>query len=65
MEKQKIKVRKLSVQLKVAILASLLLIQACVVMGLNSYSRIRTGMIEMGVEEAEMAATIAHSVVDG
>ena len=65
MERQKTKVRKLSVQLKVSILASLLLLQICVVMGLNSYSRIKTGMIEMGVEEAEMAATIANSLVDG
>ena len=37
----------------------------CAVIGLNSYNRIKTGMIQLGVEEAQMAASIAGFVVDG
>lgn len=33
-------------------------------MGVNSYRRIKEGMIEMGVEEAQMAAVISTKVID-
>lgn len=62
---EKIKVRRLSVQLKILIPAGILMFLVCIAMGLNAYSRVQSGMIELGVEEAEMAATIAESVVDG
>lgn len=65
MEKSKLKVRRLSVALKILIPAGVLLVLVCLSMGLNAYSRVQDGMIELGVEEAEMAVTIAQSVVDG
>ncbi len=37
----------------------------CAVIGINSYTRIKTGMIQLGVEEAQMAASIARFAVDG
>ncbi|RKI85228.1 hypothetical protein D7V90_04055 [bacterium 1xD42-87] len=37
----------------------------CAVIGINSYTRIKTGMIQLGVEEAQMAASIAGFAVDG
>ncbi len=61
----KTKVRKLSIRWKVLIPASILIIVMCAVIGFNSYSRIKTGMIQLGVEEAQMAASIAGFVVDG
>lgn len=59
------KVRKWSIRYKVLIPSSILVLIMCVIMGLNSYIRIESGMIALGVEEAQMAATVAESVVDG
>lgn len=61
----KTKVRKLSIRWKILIPATILIIVMCAVIGLNSYIRIKTGMIQLGVEEAQMAASIAKFVVDG
>lgn len=65
MEKNKNKVRRLSIRFKISIPASILLLAVCVIMGGNGYTRVKDGMIEMGVEEAEMAASIAQTVIDG
>lgn len=61
----KIQVRKWSIRYKVLIPSSILVFIMCVIMGLNAYYRIETGMIALGVEEAQMAAAIAGSMVDG
>jgi len=61
----KTNVRKLSIRWKILIPATILIIVMCGVIGLNSYIRIKTGMIQLGVEEAQMAASIAGFVVDG
>lgn len=37
----------------------------CAIIGVNSYIRIKNGMIQLGVEEAQMAASIAGFVVNG
>lgn len=37
----------------------------CVIMGVNSYLRIQGGMVQLGVEEAQMAAAIAVSEING
>lgn len=42
-----------------------LIIAMCAIIGANSYIRIKSGMIQLGVEEAQMAASIAKSAVDG
>lgn len=59
------KVRRLSVRWKILIPATVLIIVMCVIMGANAYIRIKTGMIQLGVEEALMAASVAQSVVNG
>jgi len=59
------KTRKLGIQLKIMIPTILVLILACVFMGGSSYVQISNGMVELGVEQAEMAADIAVTVVDG
>ena len=61
----KTKVRKLSIRWKILIPSTILIIVMCAVIGVNSYIRIKTGMIQLGVEEAQMAASIAGFVVSG
>lgn len=61
----KTKVRKLSIRWKILIPSTVLIVVMCAVIGLNSYNRIKTGMIQLGVEEAQMAASIAGFVVSG
>ncbi len=65
MDKSKNKVRRFGIQLKLSVLIGLLLLIVCVLMGLNVYSRVEEGMIDMGAQEAEMAAKMAVSVIDG
>lgn len=59
------RVRRLSIRWKILIPASISVLFVCVVMGVNAYFRIETGMIQLGVEQAQMAASIADFVVDG
>ena len=59
------KVRKLSIRNKILLPASALIILICIVLGLVARSSINEGMVEMGVEEAQMAAKIAVDVVNG
>lgn len=61
----KTKVRRLSIRWKIMIPATILIIIMCTVISVNSYIRIKTGMIQLGVEKAQMAASIAEFVIDG
>lgn len=61
----KTKVRRFSIRWKILIPATILIVVMCAVIGTNAYIRIKTGMIQLGVEEAQMAASIAGFVVDG
>ena len=62
---KKRKTRRMSVRVKVLLPASLLIIMLCAVMGTCSYLRIKSSLVAMGVEEAEMAASIAARSIDG
>lgn len=59
------KTRKLSIKVKILVPVSILIILLCLVLGATAYRRIHEGMVEMGVEEADMAATIALKVIEG
>jgi len=59
------KTRKMGIQLKIMVPTIIVLIVACVFMGGSSYVQISNGMVEIGVEQAKMAADIAVTVVDG
>lgn len=59
------KTRKLGIQYKIMIPTILVLMVACMFMGGSSYVQISNGMVEIGVEQAEMAADIAVAMVDG
>lgn len=61
----KTKVRRFSIRWKILIPITLLIIAMCVIMGVNAYNRMKTGMIQLGVEEAQMAAAMAQFMVNG
>lgn len=58
------KTRKLSIKTKISLLASVLILVICMMLGGLAYVSIRLGMTAMGVEEAEMAAKVAVDAVD-
>ncbi len=59
------KPRKMSIRAKILIPGGILMTVACIVMGIFCYQSIHFGMVAMGTEEAEMAAKIAVSTIDG
>lgn len=58
------RIRGISIRFKILLPASVIVILLCVIMGLNSYRRFKVAMVEMGVEEAQMAAVISTRVID-
>lgn len=63
--KRKVKTRKLSIRFKILIPVCVCVLVVCVVMGINSYKHIKDGMVEMGVQEADMAADLTLRMLDG
>ena len=63
--KRKVKTRKLSIRFKILIPVCVCMVLVCAVMGFNSYQRIEEGMVEMGVQEADMAASLTLQMLDG
>lgn len=59
------RVRRLSIRFQILIPAGILSLIICVLLGLNTYQRVKAGMVAMGVQQAEMAASVACSAVDG
>lgn len=65
MKQNKRRVRRLSIRFKISIPIGLLLLALCIILGWNGYHRVESGLVDMGVEEAAMAASVANSVIDG
>lgn len=59
------KTRKLSIKTKILIPTGLLLIAVSLILGVASYRQIEEAMVAMGVEKAEIAASIALEEIDG
>lgn len=59
------KVRKLSISAKILIPTGLLVIAVCLVMGVAAYRNINSGMVSVGIEEAQLAGKIAVGMIDG
>lgn len=59
------KVRRLSILYKMIIPMGALIICICVLLGMVAYDRVKNGMVGLAVEEADMAASVALSAVDG
>ncbi len=62
---KKVKTRGLNIQTKLMLSVSLVILLICALMGVNSYSRFKENMVVMGVEEADMAATVTLATLDG
>ncbi len=58
------KTRGCGIRVKIVLPTSILIIILCIIMGISSYSRTKSGMVAMGVEEARMAAVISAKVID-
>ena len=58
MNKGKIRTRRLTIRAKILIPSIIIVVLVCGLMGYNSYTRFEKSMVRMGVEEADMAATI-------
>lgn len=59
------KTRKISIKFKILIPTSLISALICLIIGAAMYLNFRNGMIDMGVEEAYMAAKVVLHIVDG
>lgn len=59
------KTRGMTIRTKIMMPVSLVIVLICVLMGVNSYSRFKDNMVKMGVEEADMAATLTLETLDG
>ncbi|MCI8298948.1 MAG: methyl-accepting chemotaxis protein [Lachnospiraceae bacterium] len=57
--------RRMSIRWKILLPATSIIILLCVIMGVSSYTRLKEGLVTMGVEEARMAAIVSAKIVDG
>lgn len=64
MNKGKIRTRGLTIRAKILIPSIIIVVLVCGLMGYNSYTRFEKSMVRMGVEEADMAATIVVDSLD-
>lgn len=64
MNKGKIRTRRLTIRAKILISSIIIVVLVCGLMGYNSYTRFEKSMVRMGVEEADMAATIVADSLD-
>lgn len=64
MNKGKIRTRGLTIRAKILIPSIIIVVLVCGLMGYNSYTRFEESMVRMGVEEADMAATIVVDSLD-
>ena len=58
------KTRKMSINLKILLPSSVLILAICMLLGILAYIGVKTSMTSMGVEEAEMAAKVAVQAAD-
>ncbi|MCD7824551.1 MAG: hypothetical protein LUH14_01065 [Clostridiaceae bacterium] len=59
------KTRKLSIKMKIVLSANLIVIALCLLIGIIFYFQMRDAMILMGVDQAEVAASMALQQVQG
>lgn len=59
------KTRKFSIRTKILFYSTLMICSLCLLLGLNSYLQMKEDLVNMGVEEAELAATMVVRQIDG
>lgn len=58
---RKTRTRRMSIKAKILLSTSIMVIFASLIMGYNSYTRINESMVELGIQEADMAASMTLS----
>jgi len=58
-------VRKMSIRIKILVPVAILIVAICVLLGLSAYQNTHGNMVQMGVEQANIAADIALTMTDG
>ncbi len=61
---KKRKTRGIGIRTKIVIPTSIVIVVLCTIMGVNSYQRTKDGLVDMGVEEAQMAAVVSARVIN-
>ncbi len=59
------KKRKMSIRTKLLVPTALIIMLLCLCLGITAYVSIKDGMVEMGIEQADMAANVAVNTIDG
>lgn len=62
---KKKRTRKMSIRIKILVPVALMIMAVYLLLGISDYANIKNGMVEMGVEQADMAANIAVTITDG
>lgn len=57
--------RRLSIGIKIVVPVGMLIVFVCMVIGFNSYLRMKDGFVQQGVDSADVAAGIALNAIDG
>ncbi len=57
--------RRLSIGIKIVVPVGMLIVLVCMVIGFNSYLRMKDGFVQQGVDSADVAAGIALNAIDG
>ncbi len=60
----KIKVRRISIREKLMLPMTFIIVGICTLLSVDSYQRMESSMVEMGVEQADMASSIAVQAID-
>lgn len=58
------KVRKLSIKVKILAPVLILVIAICALLSVDSYQQMHSSLVSMGVEQADMASSVAVNVID-
>lgn len=64
MKKHKLHTRRMNIRNKILLPSIIIIVFVCMLMGYNSYTRLKENMIRMGVEEADLAATVTAQSLD-
>lgn len=65
MKNKKRKTRKLSIKVKLLFPVVVLVTALCMILGISAYRQMESGMVAMGVEQADLVSKAALQVVDG
>ena len=62
---KKMKTRKLSIQTKILLSGSIIIVLVCLLLEYNAYQRFKESLVQIGVEEADLAASLTVDNLNG